>query len=107
MKYYVYILYSETSDQYYTGFTHDISTRLIKHNAGSTPSTRPGIPWKMIYSETFDIKHNAILKESEIKKRKSRIYIEKLISQHSIGCSVPTSSREGHPDDVGFLATKK
>ena len=84
MKYYVYILYIETSDQYYTGFTHDISTRLIKHNAGSTPSTRPGIPWRMIYSETFDNKHDAILRESDIKSRKSRIYIEKLISKSSV-----------------------
>ena len=85
MDYYVYILYSESRDQYYTGFTHDISTRLFKHYVGSTPSTRPGIPWQMIYYETFDNKHDAILRESEIKKWKSRIYIEKLISQNLVG----------------------
>ncbi|MEI7664065.1 MAG: GIY-YIG nuclease family protein [Bacteroidota bacterium] len=78
---YVYILYSVTREQYYTGFTHDLETRLFKHNAGSTPSTRPGIPWRMVYSETFKNKHDAIRRESEIKKRKSRIYIEKLIAQ--------------------------
>ncbi len=82
MNYYVYILYSETRDQYYTGFTHDISTRLLKHNAGSTPSTRPGIPWKMIYSEKFDNKHDAIIRESEIKRKKSRNYLEKLIARN-------------------------
>jgi putative endonuclease len=85
MDYYVYILYSVTKDQYYTGFTHDIDTRLFKHNSGATPSTRPGTPWKMVYSETFKNKHDAILRESDIKRRKSRIYIEQLIFQKSPG----------------------
>jgi len=84
MHYYVYILYSISKDKYYIGFTHDIETRLFKHNAGSTPSTRPGIPWKMVYSETFDNKHDAIIRESEIKSRKSRNYIEKLISKSTV-----------------------
>jgi putative endonuclease len=83
MGFYVYIIYSISKDKYYTGYTSDIETRLFKHNAGATPSTRPGIPWKMIYSETFENKHDAILRESDIKNRKSRIYIEKLISQKS------------------------
>jgi len=85
MDYYVYILYSLSKDRYYTGFTHEISTRLFKHNSGATPSTRPGIPWRMVYSETFKNKHEAILRESEIKKMKSRDYIVKLIGRNSIG----------------------
>ena len=85
MNYYVYILYSETRDQYYTGFTHEIASRLAKHNAGSTPSTRQGIPWKMVYYETMDSKHDAIIREREIKNMKSRLYIEKLIRQMQVG----------------------
>jgi putative endonuclease len=85
MNYYVYILYSISNDKYYIGFTHNIETRLFKHNAGATPSTRPGIPWRMVYFETFENKRDAILRESEIKNRKSRIYIEKIISIVSVG----------------------
>lgn len=84
MDYYVYILYSISKDKYYIGYTHDIEPRLFKHNAGATPSTRPGIPWKMVYSETLNNKHDAILRESEIKHRKSRIYIERLLGIHSV-----------------------
>ena len=62
-----------------------IYTRLSKHNAGATPSTWPGIPWKMIYSEAFESKREAILREREIKARKSRVYIENLIQGSSVG----------------------
>jgi putative endonuclease len=85
MYYYVYILYSLSKDRYYVGYTHEIITRLFKHNAGATPSTRPGIPWKMVYSETFENKRDAIIRESEIKNRKSRLFIEKLIALNSVG----------------------
>jgi putative endonuclease len=82
MNYYVYILYSPSRDRYYTGYTSDIQSRLEKHNAGATPSTRPGIPWEMVYTETFRIKHDAIVREREIKEKKSRSYIENLIRTH-------------------------
>jgi putative endonuclease len=85
MNFYVYILYSQSKDKYYTGFTHDITTRLFKHNAGATPSTRRGRPWKIVYYEFFATKHEAILRESDIKSTKSRKYIEKLIGILPVG----------------------
>lgn len=51
--YYVYILQSEKSGKYYTGYCSDIDTRILKHNSGATPSTKPGIPWKLVHSESF------------------------------------------------------
>jgi len=79
MFYYVYILYSSSRAHYYIGYTHDISTRLGKHNAGATPSTRPGIPWNLVYVETYSNKHDAIMRERTIKNKKSREYINHLI----------------------------
>jgi len=80
MKYYTYILYSEKTNKYYIGYTSDINSRLEKHNVGGTTSTRSGRPWKLMYFETFDNKSEAIKRENEIKKKKSRKYIEFLIS---------------------------
>jgi len=80
MKYTVYILYSQSKDKYYTGYTHNLEARLLKHNGGATPSTRRGIPWILVYKEEYGDKTSAIKRESQIKKMKSRIYIEKLIS---------------------------
>jgi len=84
MKYTVYILYSQTRDRYYIGYTQNPFERLLEHNAGATPSTRPGIPWVMVYKEECVNKTAAIKRENSIKKMKSRKYIERLKSEYSV-----------------------
>ena len=79
MKYYVYILYSQSKDKYYTGYSANPEERVVEHNLGATPSTRPGRPWILVYTEEFDNKSEAIIREREIKKMKSRKYIKTLI----------------------------
>ena len=76
---YVYILYSERIDRYYVGRTGNIEKRIDDHNAGRSTYTRQGRPWKIVYQEEFEEKTEAIDREIEIKKRKSRRYIEKLV----------------------------
>ncbi len=78
MNYYVYIIYSQLKNRYYTGYSSDPAGRLIEHNLGATPSTRPGRPWTLIYTEEFEDKTAAIRRENEIKKMKSRKYVERL-----------------------------
>lgn len=79
MKYYVYIIYSQLKNRYYTGYSSDPADRLNEHNFGATPSTRPGRPWVLVYTEEFDNKTAAIKRENDIKKMKSRKYIKSLI----------------------------
>jgi len=62
-----YILYSERRDRYYYGHTSDIDIRLKGHNTGWTKSTKSGIPWKILYYETFSTKGEAIKRELEVK----------------------------------------
>ncbi|MCY1633173.1 GIY-YIG nuclease family protein [Marinifilum sp. D737] len=83
MSYFVYILKSKKTERYYIGYTSDIVCRLEKHNAGATTSTRSGRPWELLYYEEFQEKKLAILREREIKKKKSRVYIEALINSFS------------------------
>ena len=81
MAFYLYIIYSDKNDKYYIGYTGNLETRIEKHNLGATRSTRSGIPWKQVYYEEFDTKSEAIKRELEIKKKKSRKYIEELIGK--------------------------
>jgi putative endonuclease len=81
MNYYVYILYSQSTDKYYTGYSHNPQERVLEHNAGATPSTRNGKPWILVYTEEFDDKTAAIKRELNIKKMKSKKYIENLIKR--------------------------
>jgi putative endonuclease len=85
VKHYVYILYSQSKDRYYTGFSANPEERVAEHNPGATPSTKPGRPWTLAYTEGFDDKSMAIRREREIKAMKSRKYIETLIRTQRVG----------------------
>ncbi len=82
--YYTYILFSQKLNRYYTGSTEDVERRLQQHNWSRTPSTKAGIPWELVYKEKYETKSEAVKREYEIKRRKSRKYIEFLI-RSSVG----------------------
>lgn len=77
--YFTYIIQSDKTDQYYIGYTKNLTLRLERHNHGWSKSTKSGIPWKLVYSEPYELKSDAIKRESDIKSWKSRDKIEKLI----------------------------
>ena len=67
--YKVYILRSMKTHRYYAGHCADLENRLQEHNSRETKSTRGGIPWKLIYTETFATRGGAMQRENQIKKR--------------------------------------
>jgi putative endonuclease len=81
--YVVYILYSNKFDRYYVGHCEDITNRLTRHNSKVVPSTKPYVPWELIYTEIFPTRANATAREKEIKNKKSRKYIEFIVNKGS------------------------
>ena len=79
MPHFVYILYSESLDRYYIGSTADVQQRLSRHNAGATSSTKSGRPWVVVYTETLPTRTMALIRENNLKKMKSRVYLESMI----------------------------
>ena len=79
MSYYVYILRSFKDGTYYVGSTQDLHSRIERHNQGRTKYTKPKRPWKLVYHEEHPDRSSAVKRELEIKKRKSRNFIEKLV----------------------------
>jgi putative endonuclease len=76
----VYILHSIVTNRYYVGSTHDVQLRLAHHNDGWSRSTKAGRPWRIVYTEQYPDRSGAVRREYEIKRRKSRKYIETLIA---------------------------
>ena len=68
-SYFFYILQSESDGTYYTGHTQNLVTRLKQHNKGKSTYTSRHIPYKLIYSEVFSTRQEAMAREKEIKKR--------------------------------------
>ena len=80
MPYHTYILYSSSLDKYYIGSTENIEHRVEEHNSGKGNYTSRGLPWALVYKEEFATRSEALKREYEIKRKKSRKYIEWLIS---------------------------
>jgi len=74
----VYILKSESTGRFYTGYTGNLEVRLKKHKEGATKTTRSKGPWKVVHTEDFKTKVEAVKREMELKKLKSRGIYEKL-----------------------------
>ena len=76
MPYAVYILYSEAKDRYYVGQTEDVNNRVNEHivrkNLGADD-------WRVVYTEIYVTRSEAVRRESEIKSKKRRRFIESLI----------------------------
>ncbi len=79
-QFYVYIIYSLSADKYYVGYTIDLKKRLVEHNSGISTFTAKFSDWLLKYAEVFASREEAMKREREIKKKKSRKYIEWLIS---------------------------
>ena len=77
---YCYIIYSAKLSKYYVGACINLQRRLYEHNIGHSKFTATGLPWILKYNEEFETLQLAKKRETEIKKRKSKIYIEKLIA---------------------------
>ncbi|NCX94811.1 MAG: GIY-YIG nuclease family protein [Chitinophagia bacterium] len=79
---FVYILFSAKLNKYYVGACTNLERRLYEHNIGHSTFTATGTPWELKYTETYNSLPDAKKRELEIKKKKSRAYIEKLVAQN-------------------------
>jgi putative endonuclease len=86
--YYTYIIYSTKFDRFYVGHSEDVAARLVRHNNKAVSSTKSYIPWQIVYYEEFSSRVEASNRELEIKKKKSRKYIEFLIDGGGTGSHV-------------------
>ena len=76
MKWFVYVLRSIKLERNYVGFSRNVAKRLRQHNSGKTKSTKPFLPWKILFFEEFASKEEALKREKFLKLGKGREYIK-------------------------------
>lgn len=79
MRYSVYILQSKKDESFYIGYSADPIKRLDKHNTAKKGYTASKKPWKIVYTEGFDTKTEAIKREKFLKRQKNTAFYQKLI----------------------------
>ena len=77
--FYVYIIKSDEG-KYYTGSTCNIEKRINQHNSRQFRGwTNRYSNWKLVHSEIFDTRTEALKREKEIKRMKGGIQFKLLI----------------------------
>jgi predicted GIY-YIG superfamily endonuclease len=57
--YYTYILLSSKSHIFYFGSTNNLKERLSLHNLGKVPSSKPHMPWNVVWYGAFQTEKQA------------------------------------------------
>ena len=76
----VYILFSPSREKYYVGYTgDDLRERIRKHNSNHKGFTGKTGDWELKYSQEFSLQSEAMNREKQIKRWKSKKMIDALI----------------------------
>ena len=73
---YVYILFC-ANRSIYVGCTDNLKERLVRHNKGYVPATKPILPVKLISYFAFSNKYTAFAFEKYLKSGSGRAFIRK------------------------------
>ncbi|MDY0082296.1 MAG: GIY-YIG nuclease family protein [Ignavibacteriaceae bacterium] len=77
--FYTYVLYSQKLNKRYIGSTSDIDKRINEHNNGKSKFTKSGIPWKLIYKETFLTNSETRVRENFLKSGVGRKFLDDIL----------------------------
>jgi putative endonuclease len=77
--FYVYVLRSQMTGQFYTGQTASIPERKQKHEQGLSRSTKGRGPWELVYQEEFATRAEAMRRERELKTGKGPEELKRLL----------------------------
>jgi len=81
---YVYILRSLKNKKYYIGSTINLNRRLTEHNNGKVRYTSLSRPFELVFSQEYKTDSEARQIEYKLKKLKSKVIIERIISDGKI-----------------------
>jgi len=76
---YVYAIYNDQVDKVYIGQTMDIDQRLLEHNSHeykSSFTSRFDGKWRLVYKEMCQNRHEALLREKQLKSFRGRQFIK-------------------------------
>lgn len=80
MPFYAYVIKSVNHDYYYKGHCENLESRLSQHNTGMTASIKAYLPFKLVYSEQFETREDAIKREKYFKSAAGRRFLKRILN---------------------------
>jgi len=82
MFHYVYVIESARSNGLYIGYSTDLKTRLKYHNNGLNVSTKPYVPWKLIFYESYLSEGDAVRRERYLKTSQGSRLLKRMLKEY-------------------------
>ena len=83
-KFYVYVIQSSEGFRY-TGFTEDLEKRLREHNDHTLSFwTKRGTDWKIVHSEEYHAKSEALQRERWLKSGIGREFLKHMFEEKQL-----------------------
>src|SRR4030042_2784462 len=79
--YYVYVLRSDKDGLRYIGSGEDVFERLRRHNKGDYRFTKGHRPWKLIYTESYNTRLEAVRRERFLKSGQGRKFLDEILGK--------------------------
>ncbi len=90
----VYVLYSKQYDKIYIGVTSNLEERFKSHNElGKKGWTIKFRPWKIIHTEEYSRKTDAMQREKPLKTYRDRIWIRETIFREYAKITFPIAAQ--------------
>jgi putative endonuclease len=75
MSFHVYVNYSEYFDKIYIGMNSSLEKRFYAHNNLPKGWTKSFRPWRLVHTEEFEEKRQALSRKQELKSHQGRDFI--------------------------------
>ncbi len=94
--YYSYILLSQKSHIFYFGSAKDLKIRMAQHNSGEVKSTKPHMPWNLVWYCAFTTLREARIFERYLKSGSGKSFAYKRLVSVALAKDF-NSGRKGSP----------
>jgi putative endonuclease len=75
--FFVYVINSHSKKYIYVGLTSNIENRLVQHNKGKERTTKPYLPFDLIYTEKYSTRVDARKREKQLESDFGKEWIKK------------------------------
>jgi putative endonuclease len=70
---------SDKTGRRYVGSCGDVAARLARQNTGQSTAAKHGVPWRLVHSETFATRAEAVQRERFLKTGRGRDELDRLL----------------------------
>jgi putative endonuclease len=77
--FYCYVLQRQTTRRRYVGSCENLSEPIRPHNAGDSKATKHGVPWVLLYSESFETRSGAPQRKRFYKTGRGRDELDRML----------------------------